>query len=196
MKQKRKYPYPFPHLEFACLFVKVFQGISGVLYYRFVSFKFHSLTTTFYVSLFTKSAQKILQRKIKFLFFYLLLRMISFWCSVSTRFFFGEGAIMTYSYRQEILTLNYIIMWLLFSGEMVTESITCILVMCILVTSIVVHVSLKWSAFPYRYQLTWSSSSNLDSGNFLLTCVLAGEFLGRPTFGERLIWMHEEITEK
>ena len=138
MKQKRKYPYPFPHLEFACLFVKVFQGISGVLYYRFVSFKFHSLTTTFYVSLFTKSAQKILQRIIKFLFFYLLLRMISFWCSVSTRFFFGEGAILTYSYRQEILTSNYIIMSLLFSGEMVTESITIILVMCTLVTSIVV----------------------------------------------------------
>ena len=64
--------------------------------------------------------------------------MISFWCSVSTRFFFGEGAILTYSYRQEILTSNYIIMSLLFSGEMVTESITIILVMCTLVTSIVV----------------------------------------------------------
>ena len=62
MKRKRKYPYPFPHLEFACLFVDVFQRISGVLYYRFILFKFHGLTTTFYVSLFKNSAQKILQR--------------------------------------------------------------------------------------------------------------------------------------
>lgn len=69
MKRKRKYPYPFPHLEFACLFVDVFQRISGVLYYRFILFKFHGLTTTFYVSLFKNNAQKILQRIIHVLIF-------------------------------------------------------------------------------------------------------------------------------
>lgn len=33
-----------------------------------------------------------------------------------------------------------------------------------------------------------SSSSYLESGNFLLTCVVAGEFLGRPSFGDRPNW--------
>lgn len=40
--------------------------------------------------------------------------------------------------------------------------------------------------------LTWSSSSsNLDRGNFLLTFILAGEFLGRPSFGDRVIWKED-----
>lgn len=113
--------------------------------------------------------------------------MISFWCSVSTRFFFGEGAILTYSYRQEILTSNYyVITFQRRDGYRVNHNHTRYVHTDHEHSG---HVSLKWSAFPYRYRPTWSSSSNLDSGNFLLTCVLAGEFLGRPTFGERLIWM-------
>ena len=141
MKRKRKYPYPFPHLEFACLFVDVFQRISGVLYNRFILFKFHGLTTTFYVSLFKNSAQKILQR---------IIHVLIFLPSTPHDFFlmFSKHALLFrrrgnpdvfLQTRNTHFKLYYqSILSLLLSGEMVTESITIILVMCTLVTSIVV----------------------------------------------------------
>ena len=43
-----------------------------------------------------------------------------------------------------------------------------------------------------QIKLTCSSSSSyLDSGNFLLACVVAGEFLGRPSFGDRRSWKNK-----
>ena len=44
-----------------------------------------------------------------------------------------------------------------------------------------------------QIKLTCSSSSSyLDSGNFLLACVVAGEFLGRPSFGDRRSWKNKQ----
>ena len=187
MKRKRKYPYPFPHLEFACLFVDVFQRISGVLYNRFILFKFHGLTTTFYVSLFKNSAQKILQRIIHVLIFLPSTPHDFFLMFSKHALLFrrrGNPDVFLQTRNTHFKLYYYVITFQRRDGYRVNHNHTSYVHTGHEHSG---HVSLKWSAFPYRYRPTWSSSSNLDNGNFLLTCVLAGEFLGRPTFGERLI---------
>lgn len=103
--------------------------------------------------------------------------MISFWCSVNTLFFFGDGAIITYSYKQEINIRN-LHLSILFPAKRTSQWYYNLF-----------HTTSSVRPNLQNNALTWSSSSsNLDSGNFLLTFILAGEFLGRPSFGDRVIW--------